>query len=86
MSISTLTSKGQITVPKDIRDVLQLRPSDKVLITIEKGHAVLRPIHGNILDIGGSIKLPEGEKPIDFKKVREYTRKVVARKALKGRK
>ena len=86
MSISTLTSKGQITVPKDVREVLHLRPSDKVLITIENDHAVLRPIHGNILDIGGSIKLPPGEKPIDFKKVREKTRKVVALKVLKGRK
>ncbi|MFZ3073240.1 MAG: AbrB/MazE/SpoVT family DNA-binding domain-containing protein [Thermodesulfobacteriota bacterium] len=86
MSISTLTSKGQITVPKDIRDVLHLRPSDKVLITIEKDHAVLRPIHGNILDIGGSIKIPPEEKPIDFKMVREKTRKIVARKVLKGRK
>lgn len=81
MSISVMTSKGQVTIPKEVRDILHLKPSDKVIITVEKGHAVLKPVHGNILDIGGSIKIPKGEKPIDFHKVRGKVRGVVARKA-----
>ncbi len=30
-----------------------------------------KTIKGNILDIGASIKIPDSEKPIDFKKVRK---------------
>ena len=80
MSISIITSKGQITVPKEVRDILNIRPSDKVVITVERDHAVLKPLHGNIMDIGGSIKIPEGEKPIDFQKVRGEVCKDVAQK------
>ncbi len=82
MSISVLTSKGQITIPKEVREVLKLKPADKVVITIEKDHAVLKPVHGNILDLGGSIKIPEKDKPIDFKKVRKKVRKAVAKKVI----
>ncbi len=86
MAISVMTSKGQITIPKDVRNILKLKPSDRVIIMIEKDHAVLKPVHGNILDIGGSIKIPEREKPIDFKKLRVKVRKAVARKAAEGTK
>jgi AbrB family looped-hinge helix DNA binding protein len=30
MPISTLTSKGQTTVPKEVRDALALQPGDKL--------------------------------------------------------
>lgn len=80
MSVSVMTSKGQITIPKEVRDMLRLKPTDKVVITIEKDHAVLKPVHGNILDLGGSIKIPAKEKPIDFKKVRTKVQKTVAQR------
>lgn len=83
MSLSVMTSKGQITIPKVVRDILRLMPSDKVIITVEKDHAILKPVHGNILDIGGSIRIPESEKPIDFHKVREKVKKAVSRVAAK---
>lgn len=82
MSLATITSKGQITIPKDIRDKLKLKPSDRVVVTIEDDRAVLKPVHGNILDIGGSVKISTREKPIDFKKVRAKVRKGVAKNAL----
>ncbi len=82
MSVSVLTSKGQITIPKEVREVLKLKPADKVVITIEKDHAVLTPVHGNILDLGGSIKIPAKDKPIDFQKVRRKVRKAVAKKVI----
>jgi len=86
MAISVMTSKGQITIPKDVRNILKLKPSDRVIIMVEKDYAVLKPVHGNILDLGGSIKIPEREKPIDFKKLRGKVRKAVARKAAEEKK
>ncbi len=80
MSVSVMTSKGQITIPKEVRELLKLKPADRVVITIERDHAVLKPVHGNILDLGGSIKIPAREKPIDFQKVRNKVQKTVAQK------
>lgn len=42
--------------------------------------AIIKPIKGNILDIGASIELPEKDKPIEFKKVRKAVAKKIAEK------
>ena len=80
MPISKLTSKGQITIPKEVRKALNLQPSEKVIIVVEGNQAIIQPLRGNLLDIGGSVKIPEREKPINFKKVRGEVKKQVARK------
>ena len=80
MPISVLTSKGQMTIPKEVRKALNLRPSEKVIIVVEGNRAILQPLKGNLLDIGGSVKISDREKPIEFKKVREEVRKLVSKK------
>lgn len=41
---STLTSKGQITIPKTVRDALRLQPGAQVEFAISsQGEVVLRP-------------------------------------------
>lgn len=74
-----MTSKGQITIPKEIREALGLKPSDRVIVTIEKGCALLKPLHGNILDLGGSVKVSAKEKKADFRKIREKVREEMAK-------
>jgi AbrB family looped-hinge helix DNA binding protein len=81
MPISVLTPKGQMTIPKEVRKALNLQPSEKVIIVVEGNRAIIQPLKGNLLDIGGSVKIPDGEKPVDFKKVRAGVKKRVARKA-----
>ena len=39
---TTLTSKGQVTVPKEVRDKLGLQPHDKITFVAEDGFATLR--------------------------------------------
>lgn len=80
MPISVLNPKGQMTIPKEIRKALNLRPSEKVIIVVEGNQAIIQPLRGNLLDIGGSVKTTGREKPIDFKKVRDEVKKRVARK------
>ncbi len=84
MPIAIITSKGQMTIPKEVRKILNLKPSEKVIIVVEGDQAIIKPLRGNILDIGGSIGIPEKEKPIDFGKVREEVRKRAVRKMGKG--
>ena len=78
MSVSVLTKKGQTTIPKDIRNFLDLAPNDKILYLMEGNKVVIKPLKGNILDLKGSVKTKD--KPIDFKKLRREMKKKVARK------
>jgi len=44
MSTATLTSKGQTTIPKDIRDYLRLKTGDKIHFLIDaEGKVSMRP-------------------------------------------
>jgi AbrB family looped-hinge helix DNA binding protein len=85
MPIALLTSKGQMTIPKEVRKALDLKPSGKIIIVVDGNQAILKPLKGNILDIGGSIQVPAGQKPVDFRKVREEVRKKVAKDVARGR-
>ena len=78
MPISVLTKKWQTTIPKDVRNLLGLKPKDRIFYLIEGERVVLKPLKGNILDLRGSVNTKE--KPIDFKKLRDNTRKKVARR------
>ncbi len=52
--ISTVTSKGQVTIPKEIRLFLKIKPSDKVDFEIENGRVILKPIK-TLLNFRGSV-------------------------------
>ena len=80
MPISILSSKCQMTIPKEVRKALNLKPSEKVIIVVEGNRAIIQPLRGDLLDIGGSVKISGRERPIDFKKVRQEVKKRLARK------
>ena len=57
LSTAKVTSKGQITIPKAVRDKLNLRPGDKVRFEIEDdGAARMRAINRSLDDIIGMLK------------------------------
>lgn len=85
MPVVTLTSKGQMTIPKEIRVALNLKPTENVIIVVEGDHAIIKPLRGNILDIGGAVRIADKEKPIDFKKLREEVKKRAAKKVATGK-
>lgn len=83
MSKATLTSKGQITIPRDVREQLGLNAGDKLLFEVEGESVRLRVLKPSSLgDLKGSLpaKRPypgrEGE--------REAARRSVARRVLGG--
>lgn len=41
MNLSALTSKGQVTIPAEIRKALQLHTGDKIGFLLEDGHVIL---------------------------------------------
>ena len=53
--LSALTQKGQVTVPKSIRDEFGFRPHDKIRFSLENGHARLRRAYPSLEEIVASI-------------------------------
>jgi AbrB family looped-hinge helix DNA binding protein len=39
--VGTVSTKGQVTIPKDIRKALRIRPGDKILFDLEGGDRAL---------------------------------------------
>jgi AbrB family looped-hinge helix DNA binding protein len=52
MSISTLTSKGQTTIPRDVRDAAGLRTGDRLHFTVlADGTIILRVKNRSVRDL-----------------------------------
>jgi AbrB family looped-hinge helix DNA binding protein len=73
-----LSTKGQTTIPKEVRDYLHLSPGDRVLFVIREGEVLLQPVTQTLLDLRGSIK--PRRRPEDFDAVRQEVKKRVSRK------
>lgn len=64
MSTATITSKGQITIPKEIRDSLTLHTGDRIDFTLtENGEVLLRPLTRRVDDLFGRLHKP-GRQPL----------------------
>jgi AbrB family looped-hinge helix DNA binding protein len=59
MSVSTITSKGQTTIPKDIRNYLQVGAGDKIDFVINKnGQVVVEPAIRDVKELKGILSRP----------------------------
>ena len=57
MPVATVTSKGQITIPKPIRDQLGLRTGDRVDFWVtEEGSVVMQPLTVDLRSLKGCLK------------------------------
>lgn len=61
---ATLTSKGQTTIPKEIRESLGMKPGDRMTFTLmPDGTVVLRVKRKSVLQLAGALRR-KGRKPI----------------------
>ncbi len=57
MPSATVTSKGQITIPKAVRDELGLREGDRVAFRVlDDGKVVVEPETIDLLELEGTLK------------------------------
>ena len=57
---ATLTSKGQTTIPKEIRDGLQIKEGDRMTFTLLPNGTVLMRVNNKCaLSVGGSLQKKE---------------------------
>ena len=55
-----ITSKGQVTIPKGIRDLLELHSGDRLEFAFEKGgRLVVTPVKKNVDDLYGRLFNPD---------------------------
>ena len=63
MSESTITSKGQTTVPRQVRDLIGAIPGTRLVWHVmPDGSLVVRAKTLSILDLAGSLKAPKGRR------------------------
>jgi AbrB family looped-hinge helix DNA binding protein len=77
MSTSTITSKGQTTIPKDIRDRLHVQPGDRIEFIILDGTVVVRAANRKISDLRGF--LPKPKKAVTLEQMDAAIRKRAGR-------
>lgn len=57
---ATITSKGQVTVPKAIRDRLHLSPGDRIEFLVDEDGAVrVIPVTATLRQLKGMVQKPE---------------------------
>lgn len=60
MPTATMTSKGQITIPKEMREELHLEAGSKVtFIRVSEGHYRIIPRTGSLMDLAGILHDPD---------------------------
>lgn len=68
-----VTSKGQVTVPKAVRDALDIKEGDELVFRVEGNHAVLARTP-DLLDLAGSIRVPAAKRNVAWDEVLRRTR------------
>lgn len=68
---STITSKFQTTIPKAIRENLNLSVRDIIEWKVERGKVFISPVHKEFLKYRNSIKTGSGDISEDIRLVRE---------------
>lgn len=80
MEISaTVTSKGQITLPKPVREALGVREGDRVVFRVLSGRAVVAR-SPSLLDLAGSVPVPAEVRGASWPEVRRRARRKLDRR------
>jgi AbrB family looped-hinge helix DNA binding protein len=76
---TTITSKGQVTVPKPIRDKLHLGPGDKIDFMLEEDGGVrVVPVTASVTQLKGMV--PQPEFPVSLAEMDEAIARSATRK------
>ena len=74
-----LSSKGQLTVPKAVRDALGLNEGDQVVFRVQGRRAMLART-ASLLDLAGAVAVPAEKRGTQWQEVRRRTRAARAKR------
>lgn len=82
-ALTTITSKSQVTIPKEVRKALSLRTKDRLLVTVQGDRIVMIPIRMRPLsEMFGA--LPVDEPAPDIRTIREMRHGELAQRIAAG--
>lgn len=61
----TMTSKGQTTVPAEVRELLKLKPGDRIRYVVQDGKVSLKAKNKRLSDLAGILHRP-GMAPLSL--------------------
>ncbi len=73
-----ISSKGQVTLPKPVRDALGVARGDQVVFRVEGRRATLARTP-SLLDLAGAVPVPADKRATSWTQVRKQTRASRAR-------
>jgi AbrB family looped-hinge helix DNA binding protein len=69
-----LTSKGQVTIPKSVRDALELHEGDELLFRVERSRAVIARTP-DFLELAGTVAVPAEKRGTPWDDILRRTRR-----------
>jgi antitoxin PrlF len=70
---ATITSKGQVTIPKSVRDALELHEGDRLLFRVSRSQALIAKAP-DFLELAGSVSVPAGKRGTSWDEVLRSSR------------
>lgn len=67
---SKLTSKGQTTIPIEVREALKLKPGDRIQYVVADGRVELIPRNRSVMELAGILYDPD-RKPVSIEEMDE---------------
>ena len=84
MEISTISSKGQVTIPKKIRDFLNVRTFDKIaFIPLKDGQVLITTKQNSATSLFGMLKHRKLKKPVSIEEMETIIRVRRAKRGMK---
>ena len=74
--LSSVSPKGQVTLPIEIRRMLGVKPRDKVAFSVENGEVRITPVHHTLESVAGSVEPPTRTE--DFEHIIQESHEEVA--------
>lgn len=77
-AVAKITSKGQITLPKEVRDRHRLKPGDAVEFVERNGETIVKPKNLRAVDLIGILGPPPSGKSLSVEEMDEAIMDAVA--------
>ena len=70
--VSTMTQKGQVTIPKDVRDSLHLVTGDKVEFVLnDRNEIVIKPVNRKVMEVAGLLSKYKRSEPVSIEEMNQ---------------
>ena len=78
-ALARLTSKGQVTIPKAVRDALELHDGDEIVFRVERKRAIVAKTP-DFISMAGSVVVPATRRGTPWDEVLRQTRRARSEK------